>query len=156
MLRLLSSQLSDHPLDSRRARRALVDDFAKMAPLAILSEISGYLDAIKTADDLKPARALEIIEFLDITGAPVQRGLTQEYRGRSACYQIPPGAGPHHRTLVLESTRRELPILPDQLSSRCSRRFGAEGAAGKDHLQGTAGVFSTGEVGSSTPRAGGS
>ena len=79
MLRLISSQQSDHPLDSRRARRALGDDFAKMAPLAILSEISGYLDAIKTADNLKPARALEIIDFLDIAGAPVQRGLTQEY-----------------------------------------------------------------------------
>ena len=79
MLRLIANQLSDHPLDSSGARLTLLRDFATIAPLAVLNEISGYLDAIKTADNLKPKRALGIIDFLDSTAAPIQRRLTDEY-----------------------------------------------------------------------------
>jgi len=50
-----------------------------MPALAVLNEICGYLDAIKTADNLKPKRALEIIDFLDSTAAPVVRRVTDEY-----------------------------------------------------------------------------
>jgi hypothetical protein len=79
MLTLIANQLSDHPLDSSGARLTLLRDFATMAPLAVLNDISGYLDAIKTADNLKPKRALGIIDFLDSTAAPIQRRLTDEY-----------------------------------------------------------------------------
>ncbi len=50
-----------------------------MAPLAALNEISGYLDAIKTAANLKPKRAVAIIDFLELTAASIQRRLTDEY-----------------------------------------------------------------------------
>jgi hypothetical protein len=79
MLTLILNQLSDHPLDSSGACQTLLRDFATMAPLAVLNDISGYLDAIKTADNLKPKRALAIVDFLDSTAASIQRRLTDEY-----------------------------------------------------------------------------
>ncbi|MEO8630090.1 MAG: hypothetical protein ABI612_18635, partial [Betaproteobacteria bacterium] len=44
-----------------------------------LEQISAYLDAVKTADNLKPRRALEIVDLLDRTARPLQRRLTQDY-----------------------------------------------------------------------------
>jgi cyclic-di-GMP-binding protein len=79
MLTLISNRFSDHPLDSSQARVMLLKDFANMSALPVLNEICGYLDAIKTADNLKPKRALEIIDFLDSTAAPVVRRLTDDY-----------------------------------------------------------------------------
>ena len=74
----------DHPLESKTARRELPGELSRMAPLAALDEISAYLDAVKTADELRPARALEIVAFLNALGEPLQRQLTKEYLGTPA------------------------------------------------------------------------
>ena len=79
MLRLTLSQLSDHPLDDRHTRGALLDDFSRIASLAVLNEISAYLHAVTTARNLNPIPAFEIVDFLDRAGARVQQRLTEEF-----------------------------------------------------------------------------
>lgn len=81
MLSLISSRRSDHPLDDKAARRALLQDITRMKPLVILGDLSAHLDAVKTAENLRPARAMEIIAFIESAGESAQQALTAEYVG---------------------------------------------------------------------------
>ena len=81
MLSLISSRRSDHPLDDKAARRAFLEEIARMKPVVLLGELSAHLDAVKTAENLRPTRALEIIAFLESAGEGARQALTAEYVG---------------------------------------------------------------------------
>ncbi len=78
MLRWIKSGKSDHPLDAK-AVDTLMQELDSKDAVPALEQISAYLDAVKTADNLKPGRALEIVDLLDRTARPLQRRLTQDY-----------------------------------------------------------------------------
>ena len=78
MLRWMKSERSDHPLDNKDPSGALLEQISGKDPIPALEQICAHLDAIKTADNLKPGRALEIVDLLDRTGRPLQRRLNQE------------------------------------------------------------------------------
>ena len=82
MLSLLNGLRSDHPLHSKKARVELLDELKRMSPLPALGELAAYLDAIKTAENLSPARALDIIEFVQNTATPLQDQLTSQFISR--------------------------------------------------------------------------
>ncbi|PWT75652.1 MAG: hypothetical protein C5B46_02385 [Proteobacteria bacterium] len=79
MLRWIKGGRSDHPLDDAEASSVLLEQVSGKDPIPALENISAHLDAIKTADNLRPARAYEIVDLLDRTGRPLQRRLNQEY-----------------------------------------------------------------------------
>lgn len=70
---------SDHPLDTKDAKRGLQDDLARMPPVVALDQLASYLDDVKTSHSLRPKQALEIVELLDRAGSTLQRNLTREY-----------------------------------------------------------------------------
>ena len=84
MLRWIKSGKSDHPLDSKDAAHRLLEQLAGKDAVPALEQVSAYLDAVKTADNLKPAAALEIVDLLDRTGRPLQRRLNQDYVSEGA------------------------------------------------------------------------
>jgi hypothetical protein len=79
MLRWIRGAASDHPLDDKDEARQLLSDLAEKGPFRALEELAGYLDAVKTAEKLKPIRAFEIVELLDRSARPYQRRLNLEY-----------------------------------------------------------------------------
>ena len=79
MLSWIKGGTSDHPLDSQDARDSLQADLARMSPVMALSQLATYLNDVKTAKNLRPARALEIIDLLDRMGGPLQRKLTRDH-----------------------------------------------------------------------------
>ena len=79
MLSWISRGRSDHPLDDKDAPKILLDELAGKDPIPALEQLSSYLDAVKTADNLKPLRALEIVDLLDRTGRATQRRLNQTF-----------------------------------------------------------------------------
>jgi len=70
---------SDHPLDDKDAPTVLLEELKGKEPIVALEHLSSYLDAVKTADNLKPGRALEIVDLLDRTGRAAQRRLNQAF-----------------------------------------------------------------------------
>jgi hypothetical protein len=70
---------SEHPLEDKNDARLLLGDLAEKGPFRALEELSGYLDGVKTAEKLKPARAFEIVELLDRAARPFLRALNQDY-----------------------------------------------------------------------------
>jgi hypothetical protein len=79
MLSWIRRGRSDHPLDDKDAAKMLLDELAGKDPIPALEQLSSYLDAVKTADNLKPGRAFEIVDLLDRTGRAAQRGLNQAF-----------------------------------------------------------------------------
>ncbi len=79
MLRWVRGGTSDHPLEDKEDARHLLGDLADKGPFRALEELSGFLDAVKTADRLKPIRAFEIVELLDRTSRPFVRKLNFDY-----------------------------------------------------------------------------
>lgn len=79
MLRWIKGGRSDHPLDDEEAPGILLEQVSGKDPIPALESISAHLDAVKTADNLRPARAYEIVDLLDRTGRPLQRRLNHEY-----------------------------------------------------------------------------
>src|SRR5690349_21228803 len=79
MLRLRFSQLSNHPLDDSHKRAPLLDDVSRIASLAVLNEISAYLDAVTTSRHVNAMVAFDIGDFLDRAGARVQQRLAEEF-----------------------------------------------------------------------------
>ncbi len=79
MLSWIKRGRSDHPLDDKDAPKILLDDLAGKEPVPAIEQLSSYLDAVKTADNLKPLRALEIVDLLDRTGRATQRRLSQTF-----------------------------------------------------------------------------
>jgi len=61
MLRWIRGTPSDHPLEHKDDARQLLSDLPDKGPFRALEELSSYLDAVKTADKLKPIRVFEIV-----------------------------------------------------------------------------------------------
>jgi len=78
MLRWMKSERSDHPLDNKDPSGTLLEGISGKDPIPALEQICTHLDAVKTAENLKPGRALEIVDLLDRTGRPLQRRLNHE------------------------------------------------------------------------------
>lgn len=79
MLRWIRGGVSDHPLEDKEDARQLLGDLAEKGPFRALEELAAYLDAVKTAERLKPIRAFEIVELLDRSARPFLRKLNFEY-----------------------------------------------------------------------------
>ena len=79
MLRWIRGTPSDHPLEHKDDARQLLSDLPDKGPFRALEELSSYLDAVKTADRLKPIRVFEIVELLDRNARPFLRKLNHEF-----------------------------------------------------------------------------
>jgi len=79
MLRWIRGNASDHPLEHKDDARQLLNELAEKGPFRALEELASLLDAVKTADQLKPIRAFEIVELIDRSARPYQRKLNHEY-----------------------------------------------------------------------------
>jgi hypothetical protein len=79
MLRWIRGGVSDHPLEDKEDARQLLNGLAEKGPFRALEELSGFLDAVKTAEKLKPIRAFEIVELLDRSARPFLRKLSHDY-----------------------------------------------------------------------------
>ncbi len=77
MLSWIRSRRSDHLLDDKDGASILLDELAGKDPIPALELVSSYLDAVKTAENLKPGRAFEIVDLLDRSGRPLERRLNQ-------------------------------------------------------------------------------
>jgi hypothetical protein len=79
MLSWIKGGTSNHPLDSKDAKGSLQADLARMGPVTALDQLATYLNDVKTAENLRPKRALEIIDLLDRMGGPLQRKLIRDH-----------------------------------------------------------------------------
>jgi hypothetical protein len=79
MLRWIRGGVSDHPLEDKEDAQQLLGDLAEKGPFRALEELAAYLDAVKTAEKLKPIRAFEIVELLDRSARPFLRKLNHDY-----------------------------------------------------------------------------
>ena len=79
MLRWIRAGTSDHPLEDKEEARQLLGELAEKGPFRALEELAGYLDAVKTADKLKPIRAFELVELHRPHARPFLRKLNRDY-----------------------------------------------------------------------------
>jgi len=79
MLHWLRTRESEHPLEKKDDAVRLLEQLSDKGPFAALEEMASYLDEVKTAESLRAARALEIVELLDRSARPIVRKLTSEY-----------------------------------------------------------------------------
>jgi hypothetical protein len=70
---------SDHPLADDKGAKEFLAELPVQDPYKTLEELSFWLDAVRTAQGLRPQRVFEIIDLLDQAGKPHQRKLSQEY-----------------------------------------------------------------------------
>jgi hypothetical protein len=81
MLSFIPRRRSDHPLDDKAARRALLHNIANMKPLVVLGDLSAHLKALKTTENLSAPGAMEIIAFIEGVAEGAQQALTALYIG---------------------------------------------------------------------------
>src|SRR5689334_11216700 len=79
MLGWMKGAQSDHPLADDKAARQLLAELPANDSIKMLEELAYWLDSLKTADDLKAGRLLEIIDLIDSTAKSHQRKLSQDY-----------------------------------------------------------------------------
>jgi hypothetical protein len=79
MLGWIKGFKSDHPLDDKEGGRILLEGLQAKDPVTALEELSGYLDQVKTAGGLSPARAYALVDLLDRTGRAQYRKLNALY-----------------------------------------------------------------------------
>lgn len=79
MLSWIKGGTSNHPLDSKDAKVSLQADLARMSPVTALDQLGVYLNELKTAENLRPKHALEIIDLIDRLGGPLERKLIRDY-----------------------------------------------------------------------------
>jgi len=79
MLHWIRGGISDHPLEDKEDARQLLSGLAEKGAFRALEELSAFLDAVKTAEKLKPIRAFEIVELLDRSARPFLRKLGRDY-----------------------------------------------------------------------------
>ncbi len=79
MLSWIKLKRSDHPLDDALEAKRAAETLANAEPFHALGQISAYLDAIKTADKLRPLRGVEIVDLLDRAARVPQRRLNYDY-----------------------------------------------------------------------------
>jgi hypothetical protein len=82
MLSLFRGLRSDHPLDGKKARVEFLADISRLSPMAAMGELAAYLDAIKTADNLTPTRALDIVAFIEKAGQSPYSLIITEFLSR--------------------------------------------------------------------------
>ncbi len=147
MLRWIRGSASDHPLEDKEDARQLLSELAEKGPFRALEELAGLLDAVKTADNLKPLRAFEIVELLDRSARPLsaqaQPGLRHR---RRAPDQVP--AAPHHRhqLRVPDPAHRGLPFLPGEVRGRRSGLGSPQALVVQDRRAGAARLRGPAEV----------
>jgi hypothetical protein len=81
MLSFIPKRRSDHRLDDKAARRALLHDVANMKPLVVLGDLSTHLNAVTATENLRPTRAMELVAFIEGIGEGPQQALTAVYVG---------------------------------------------------------------------------
>jgi hypothetical protein len=79
MLPLLKRFRSDHPLDGKKARLEVLEDTKRLTAIDALRELSTYLNAVNTAENLTPIRALDIVEFVESAAKPLRQSLTMQF-----------------------------------------------------------------------------
>lgn len=79
MLGWMRGTQSDHPLADDKAARELIAELPANDSFKTLEELAFWLDSLKTADDLKVGRLVEIVDFIDSSAKNHQRKLSQEY-----------------------------------------------------------------------------
>ncbi len=79
MLSWIKGGTSNHPLDSKDTKVGLPADLARMSPVTALDQLGVYLNDLKTAENLRPKQALEIIDLIDRLGSPLQRKLIRDH-----------------------------------------------------------------------------
>ncbi len=79
MLGWIQGAQSDHPLADDKAARELIAELPANDSIKTLEELAFWLGSLKTADDLKVGRMVEIVDFIDASAKNHQRKLSQEY-----------------------------------------------------------------------------
>lgn len=79
MLGWIKGTQSDHPLADDKAARELLAELPANDSIKTLEELAYWLDSIKTADDLRVGRLLEIVDLIDAAAKNHQRKLSQDY-----------------------------------------------------------------------------
>ena len=79
MLGWMKGTQSDHPLALDKAARELIAELPANDSIKTLEELAFWLDSLKTADDLKVGRLVEIVDLIDSSAKNHQRKLSQEY-----------------------------------------------------------------------------
>ena len=79
MLGWMKGTQSDHPLADDKAARELIRELPANDSIKTLEELSFWLDSVRSADDLKVGRLLEIVDLIDASAKNHQRKLSQEY-----------------------------------------------------------------------------
>lgn len=79
MLGWMKGAQSDHPLADEKAARELIAELPANDSIKTLEELAFWLDSLKTADDLKVGRMVEIVDLIDASAKNHQRKLSQEY-----------------------------------------------------------------------------
>jgi len=79
MLGWMKGTQSDHPLADDKAARELIAELPANDSIKALEELAFWLDSLKTADDLKVGRMVEIVDLIDTAAKNQQRKLSQEY-----------------------------------------------------------------------------
>lgn len=90
MLSWIKGPQSDHPLADDKVARELIAELPSGDSFKMLEELSYWLETLNSAEDLKLARLLEIVDLVDLTAKNHQRKLAQEYLsggGRLQKYQ---------------------------------------------------------------------
>jgi hypothetical protein len=87
MLGLIKKNKSDHPMADDKSAKEFLAELPVQDPYKTLAEIAFWLDATRTADNLKPQRVFEIIDLLDQAAKQHQRKLSQEYLAAGARLQ---------------------------------------------------------------------
>ena len=79
MLGWMNRNRSDYPLADEKSTKEFLAELPAQDPYKALEELAFWLDATRTAEDLKPLRVFEIVDTLDNAGKLHQRKLSQEY-----------------------------------------------------------------------------
>lgn len=79
MLGWMKGTQSDHPLADDKAARQLLAELPANDSIKTLEELAYWLDSVRTADDLKVGRLLEIVDLIDAHAKNHQRKLSQDY-----------------------------------------------------------------------------
>lgn len=87
MLSWIKGSKSEYLLADDKAARELMAELPPLDPYKALEELCYWLETLGSADDVKLARALEIIELIEQTANKQHRKLSQDYLGSIARLQ---------------------------------------------------------------------
>lgn len=87
MLGWMGKNRSQHPLAEEKEARALLADIPTGDPYRALEELAYWVESVRGADDLRPARVWDLLSQLDRAAKPHQRKLSQDYLEAAARLQ---------------------------------------------------------------------